>query len=100
MKIFGIRGFDAVSKDLKQLHLCNTFETLKPLTPSKEEYNEFLESHRFLKDNIYKTVKGSMLAVANKQRGAIDKEYAAYPTADLRSVLLIPKIELEEGNDV
>ena len=52
MKIFGTRGVDAVSNELKKLHLYNTFEPLDPHTLSKEEYDEVLESHLFIKYKI------------------------------------------------
>ena len=35
MKIFETRGVDAVSNDIKQLHLRNTFEPLDPCTLRK-----------------------------------------------------------------
>ena len=49
MKIFGARGVNVVSNELKQLNLQNTFEPLYLHTLRKEEYNEALESHLFLK---------------------------------------------------
>ena len=41
-----------------------------------------------------------MVAGGNKQRGTIDKEDAASPTASLKSVLLTPKIYAVEERDV
>ena len=42
MKIFETRGVYAVSNDIKQLHLRNTFEPLYPSILIKEEYYEVL----------------------------------------------------------
>ena len=47
----------------------------------------------FLKQKRDKTIKGIMVAGGNKQRGTIDKEDVAYPTAALESVLLISTID-------
>ena len=73
MKIFGTRGVYEDSNDLKHLHIRNKFKTLYSWTLSKEEYNELLESHLFLKDKIYKTIKVIMVYGGNKQHDTIDK---------------------------
>ena len=46
------------------------------------------------------TTTGRILSVVNKQRSTSDKEYAAYPTAALESILLTNTIDPEEGRDV
>ena len=73
MKTFVTRGVDAVSSDIKQLHLRNTFETLYPRTLSKGEYHEVLESRLFLKEKRDKTFKLIVVYGVNKKRGTIDK---------------------------
>ena len=80
MEIFGTRGVNAVSNDLKQLKLRNTFEPLKPRNLIKEESDEILGSHLFLKENKETTVKVGMVFGGNKQSGIIDKEDAESPT--------------------
>ena len=50
----------------------------------------------FLKQKRDETIKGKMVAGGNKQRGTIDKEDAASPTAALESVLLISTINAAE----
>ena len=57
IKIFRTRGFNAVSNEFKKLRLYNTFETLYPQTLSKEEYNEVIESHLFIKLKIEKKIQ-------------------------------------------
>ena len=54
MKIFRTRLFDSVSSCLRELHLRNTSEPLYPHNLIKEEYNEVLQSHLFLKYKIQK----------------------------------------------
>ena len=73
MEIFGKRELDAVSNEIKQLHLRNTFETLDPRTLSKREYHEVLESRLFLKEKRDKTFKLIVVYGVNKKRGTIDK---------------------------
>ena len=56
VEIFVTRGVNAVSIELKQLHLSFKIESLDPHTLSKEEYNEVLQSYLFLikiKDNTH-----------------------------------------------
>ena len=59
-----------------------------------------LESHLFLKQKHDELIKGRMVAGGNKQRGTIDKEDAASPTAALKSVLLTSTIDAAEEMDV
>ena len=54
----------------------------------------------FLKQKRDETIKGRMVAGGNKQRGTIDKEDAASPTAALESVLLTSTVDDEEEKDV
>ena len=96
IKRFGTRGVDSVSKELKQMHLCNTFKPLDPHTLSKEEYYEVLESDLFLKENRDKPIKLSMVADGSKKRDTINNQDTPYPTAALESVLIIPIIDAEE----
>ena len=39
------------------MYLCKKFKPLDPHTLSKEDYNEILDSHLFLKDNKAKYLK-------------------------------------------
>ena len=54
----------------------------------------------FLKQKRDKTIKGRMVAGGNRQRGTIDKEDAASPTAELESVLLSSTIDAAKEIDV
>ena len=102
MKIFGTRGFDAVSTELKQLHLRNTFETQETSTQIKEEYYEVLESHLFLKQEIEqrKIIKGRIVYGCNKHHVTIMKEDDTSPTVSLEFMLLTSMIDKEEGSYV
>ena len=49
LKRWGNKGKQAVSKELLQLHMRDTFRPIDPKTLSKNEYDKVLESHMFLK---------------------------------------------------
>ena len=49
MEIFGTRGVDTVSNELKNLHLLKSFEPLELHKIIKEEYGEVLQYHLFIK---------------------------------------------------
>ena len=88
-----------VTKELSQLHYQDTFELVNPSTLSKEEMDQVIESHLFLKLKHDTTVKGRMVAGGDKQCGYIPKEEAASPTMSLESVLLTTVIDVQEGQD-
>ena len=81
MRRWGYKGQNAVSKELSQLHMRDTFEPIKPKNLNKQEYDQVLESHLFLKENHDKSIKGRMVTGGDKQRGTIDKADTASPTA-------------------
>ena len=60
-------GEDAITKELKQLHMQNTFEPVHPSSLTKEDRDRAIESHLFLKLKCDATVKGRMVAGGDKQ---------------------------------
>jgi hypothetical protein len=50
LKRFKECGEEAVSKELSQLHFHGTFEPINPKDLNKEERQQLLESHLFLKE--------------------------------------------------
>ena len=99
MRRWGEPATEAVSTELEQLHYRDTFEPVNHRSLSKKEYEKVLESHLFLKQKRDESIKGRMVAGGNKQRGTIDKEDAASPTAALESVLLKSTIDAAEERD-
>ena len=83
MRQWGEPTTEAVSTELEQIHYRDTFDPVNHHSPSKEEYEKVLESHLFLKQKRDETIKGIMVAGGNTQRGTIDKEDTASPTAAL-----------------
>ena len=93
---WGEPATEAVSTELDLIHYCDTFKTVNHRSLSKKEYEKVLESHLFLKQKRDKSIKGQMVAGGNKQRGTIDKEDTALPSAVLEPVLLTSTIYASE----
>ena len=83
LKIWVNKVKQAVSKELLQLHMRDTFRPINSKTLSETEYDKVLESHLFLKQKRDQSIKGRMVAGGNKHRGHIDKTEATPPTAAL-----------------
>ena len=94
------KGKQAVSKELSQLHMQDTFRPINSKTLPKTEYEKVLESHLFLKQKRDHSIKGRVVACGNNQRGNIDKTNATSLTAALESVLLTSTIDAKEVRDV
>ena len=93
LRKFGDKGDKAAYAEMEQLHLRTSFKPVVPsdLTPSKKK--EVLESIMLLKEKKDGTIKGRDVADGRKQRGFIDKNEAASPTAKLESVLITSVID-------
>ena len=100
LKMWKTRAVDAIALEMGQLHHRDTFEPKHWSELTDEQKSQVLESHLFLKEKHDKTIKGRMVAGGNKQRGFIDAEDAASPTAALESVLLTAAIDAKEERDV
>ena len=100
LKIWVTKGYQAVSNELSQIHLRDTFRPINPRSLSKSDCDKVLESHLFLKQKCDQKIKGRMVVGGNKQRDHIDKTDATSPTAALKSILLIETIDAKEGRDV
>jgi hypothetical protein len=100
LKRFKQRGEEAVSKELSQLHFGDTFKPIHPKELNKEERQQVLASHLFLKEKRDASIKGRMAAGGNKERGTIDKQDASSPTAALESLLLTAVIDAKEWREV
>ncbi len=71
---------------MAQLHMRGTFQPVDADKLTSKERRAAPESHLFLKKKRDGTIKGRAVAGGNKQRGTIQKEAAASPTAALESV--------------
>ena len=66
MRQWGDKGKNASSKDLSQLHMRDTFGPNNPKTLNKQEYDQVIESHLFLKGKRNESIKGRMVAGGDK----------------------------------
>ena len=100
LKIFGIRGEEAVLKELHQLHvrkvMAPTFA--KELTP--EQRQAALQYLMFLKEKRSGVIKGHGCADGRPQRLHMTKEESSSPTVAIESVILSCVIDALEGRDV
>ena len=88
LREFGDRGREAVTAELQQIHMKDTFmpKHLRELTPSQR--SKALESLIFLEEKRTGEIKGRMCADGRKQREWTPKEEAASPTIMTDSILL------------
>ena len=93
LKSWETKGKQAVTIELSQLHMRDTFRPINPNTLSKNQFDKVLESHLLLKQKRDQSIKGRIVAGDNKQRGYINKTDATSPTAALESVLLTSTID-------
>ena len=94
------QGRKAVTKELSQLHLRDTFQPVHPKNLSSEEKKSALESHLFLKEKRDLSIKGRMVAGGDKQRGTMPAVEASSPTVSTEAVLLTSVIDATERRDV
>ena len=83
LKIWGTKGKQAVTNELSQLHMQDTFQPINPKILSKNEYGKVIESHLFLKQKRDQSIKGRMVAGGNNHIGNINKTDATSPTVPL-----------------
>jgi hypothetical protein len=80
LKRWGEKAKDAARSEMKQLHMCNTFQPLLWQNIPEDQKKTVLESHMFLKEKRDGKIKGRTVAGGNKQRDFISKEDASSPT--------------------
>jgi hypothetical protein len=101
----GLRKFQkvgeaAVSKELKQLHMRDTFTPQDSGTLSEAQKRGALESLMFLKEKRDGTIKGRACADGRKQRETAVPGAATSPTVSLEAVLITATIDAYEERDV
>ena len=87
-------------KELRQMHLRDSFIPKMSNELTKKQRRGALESVTNLKEKNDATIKARTCADGRKQRGTIKKEDAASPTACLESILLTATQEAKEGREV
>jgi hypothetical protein len=100
LKKFKEVGEEAVSKELLQLHMRDTFKPQNADELSTDQKKGALESLMFLKDKCDGTIKGGTCADGWKQRETAEPGAETSPTVSLESVLITSTIEAFEGREV
>jgi hypothetical protein len=93
-------GEEAVSKELLQLHMRDTFKPQNVRELSSEQKKGALESLMFLKEKRDEPVKGRTCADGRKQQERAEPGAATSPTVTLESVLITSTIEAFKGREV
>jgi hypothetical protein len=100
LKKFKVKAEEAVSKELMQLHMKETFEPQDVKTLTGDQKKSALESLMFLKEKRDGTIKGKTRADGRKQREVSTKSDTTSPTVALESVLITATIDAFERRDV
>jgi hypothetical protein len=103
LKKFKVKAEEAVSKELMQLHMKDTFEPQEVKTLTGDQKKSAIESLIFLKEKRDGTIKGRTCADGRKQREGSTKSEATSPTVALESVSpcsLPPQLMRFERRDV
>jgi hypothetical protein len=100
LKKFGKQGYDAAYNEMKQLHDRAVFVPRRVSELTQQEKRRAMESLIFLTEKRDGRIKGRTCANGSTQRGYINKEDAASPTAMTESILLTGTIDAEEKRDV
>jgi len=100
LREFGDRGRDAVSAELHQVHMKQTFRPSHWKELSKEQRDKVLESLIFLEEKRSGKIKGRICADGRKQRQWTPKEDAASPTIMTDSILLTTAMDAAEHREV
>ena len=100
LREFGARGETAVSTELMQIHMQNTFkpEYFNDLT--QQQRRKALESLLFLNEKRTGEIKGRMCANGSTQREDFAKGEAASPTVATDAVIITSAIDAHEERDV
>ena len=80
LKKWGKKGRGGVNSDTNQLHIRDTFIPLHTKDLTKEYSKNILESHLFIKEKRYSTIKGRKVARGITEIDFISKECDIPPT--------------------
>jgi hypothetical protein len=88
IKKWGEQAKFAISKEMKQLHWCNSYKPLHWHALTKKQKEQILESHIFVEEKRDGTIKARKVIDGNKQRDYITKEDVSSPTVTAEAVML------------
>jgi Reverse transcriptase (RNA-dependent DNA polymerase) len=100
LKHFGTKGYEAAIGEMKQLHERAVFIPVDVNTLTQQEKKRAMDSLIFLVEKRDGRVKARTCANGSTQRGYINKEDSASPTALTEAIILTATIEAREQRDV
>ena len=100
VKKFGDGAIKGMSKELRQMHLRNSFIPKFKKDLTEKQRKNICEAVNLIKQKKDGTIKGRCCADGCKQRDYISKEESASPTAATESVILTGVMEAKERRQV
>jgi hypothetical protein len=88
IKKLGAEAQYTITKEMKQLHWCNSYKPKHWHGLTKKQKEQVLESHIFVEQKKDGRIKAQKVIRGNKQRDYITKEYASSPTVSAEAVML------------
>jgi hypothetical protein len=90
----------AISKEMNQLHWCNSYKPRHWHALTKKQMEQVLESHIFVEEKRDGTIKAQKVIDCNKQHDYIIREDVSSPTVTAEAVMLTCVIDPQEDRDV
>jgi len=100
LKLFGKAGEDAITTELRQLHIRQVIEPLYSNSLTQKEKEDALPYLMFLKKKHTGQVKGRGCADGRKQRIYMQKDDTSSPTVAIESLFLSATLDAFEKRDV
>ena len=100
IKKFGDRAVEGMTKELRQMHLRDSFIPKKKSELTQKQWQSRCEAVNLIKEKKNGIIKGRCCADGRAQRKYISKEESASPTAATESVLLTGVVEAKERRSV
>ena len=100
IKLFGDRAIKGMTKELRQLHMRDSFIPRKKKDLTKKQWASRCEAVNLIKEKKSGEIKGRCCADGRSQRNYISKEESASPTVATESVLLTGVMEAKERRKV
>ena len=100
LKLFGKAGEDAITTELKQLHIRQVIEPLYSDSLTSKEKEDALPYLMFLKKKHTGQIKGRGCADGRKQRIYMQKDDTSSPTVAIESLFMSATLDAFERGDV
>ena len=96
IKMFGNKAIKGMTKELQQMHLCDSFIPWKREDITAKQWQNRCKAVNPMKEKSDGTIKGRCCADGRVQRDFMSKEESASPTTATKLALLMGVIEVQE----